>query len=290
MRNSEIQISNRTSVENFLALRKLEMCIEMFDTPKVRDCDRMLVFDVVSLSLTSAKNDLGFAMDDDSWAHLLANASDNIIKVEPNIRLGEIPIAINKGVLGDYGEFYGLSVVTVVKFIKSHYASLKRAELAKQIKPKEEAKQPPTLEEQKIIAKQHLIDEFEKFKTTKTIPLSGVYLYRFLSEHFGLVSFSNELKYRMYYEASKVIVKGLKDEIIANPNSRLSNSKKIGEIENFYAIEDDPIKCAIDIHKGLQNEELKIQIRNESERIALKRYFNDLIEMETEIKDLLNEE
>lgn len=279
-----------SKLEHYNALQRLEMCVQMFDSPMVRNSNDLDIDKVVLPAILKAQKDLGYGPNEDKLTHLMTGISTEIKKSVPNLRLSEIPIAINDGVLGLYGDFIGLSIVSVIKFLKSHYESLKRAELAKQIKPKEEAKQPPTLEEQKIIAKQHLIDEFEKFKTTKTIPLSGVYLYRFLSEHFGLVSFSNELKYRMYYEASKVIVKGLKDEIIANPNSRLSNSKKIGEIENLYSIEDDPIKCAIAIHKGLQNEELKIQIRNESERIALKRYFNDLIEMETEIKDLLNEE
>lgn len=276
-----------SKVEQYQALKRLEMCIEMFDSPMVRHCEELEIDKVVLPAIFKAQKDLGLNPNEDKTNHLMTGIANEIKKSVPNIRLSEIPIAINDGILGVYGDFMSLSVVSVIKFLKAHYNALKRAEIAKQIQHKEEEKAPPPIEEQKRIAKDHLIEEFEKYKQTKNTSVSSVYLYRFLSEHFGIGQFSKEIKFKMFYDASKVIVKNLKNEIIENPNARLTNSKKIGELENFFAVEDDPLKCGIAIFKGLQNEDLKIQIKNESERIALRKFFDDLIDMDENLEELL---
>lgn len=278
-----------TKVEKYEALQRLELCIEMFESPMVRESDELEIDKAVLPSLIKANKDLGFTIEESKLSHLFDGIATEIKRNVPNIRLLEIPIAINKGILGDYGEFYGLSVVTVIKFLKAHYESEKRANLAKQVKPPEVEKQIPTEEEQRALAKIHLVDSFNKFKLTKDLGYSGVYLYRYLNKDFKAISFTVEIKWKIYYQAiisiqSKKETGTLKDFMIS-PASK----KELQELRKFTSEYKDEIECAKKVSSTLSNKDLLIQIKNESERLAVIRLYSDLIEMEQEITDLLTE-
>lgn len=276
-----------TKIEKYTALQRLELCVEMLDSPMARDVEELEIDKVVLPAILKAQKDLGFNPNEEKGSHLMDGIALEIKRAVPNIRLLEIPIAINKGVLGEYGDFLGLSIVSVIKFLKTHYMSAKRAEIAKQVSHKEEEKPIPSIEEQKALAKVHLIEGFERYKETKKIPFSAVYLYRFLSKHFNLVEYSNEVKFEMYYEAI-LKIKNEKEHDL-DINSRISNRKDIDFLNGFLDTIPDKIECAKAVLKAVQEKELRYMLKNESERIALKRYFDNLIEMETEIKDLLND-
>lgn len=276
-----------TKIEKYTALQRFELCVEMLDSPMARDVEELEIDKVVLPAILKAQKDLGFNPNEEKGSHLMDGIALEIKRAVPNIRLLEIPIAINKGVLGEYGDFLGLSIVTVIKFLKAHYTSAKRAEIAKQVSNKEEEKPIPSIEEQKALAKVHLIEGFERYKESKKIPFSAVYLYRFLSEHFKLVEYPNEVKFEMYYQ-SILNIKREKEQDL-DINSRMSNRKDIDFINGFLDTIPDKIECAKAVLKAVQQKELRYMLKNESERIALKRYFDNLIEMETEIKDLLND-
>lgn len=276
-----------TKIEKYTALQRFEMCVEMLDSPMAREVEELEIDKVLLPAILKAQKDLGFKPDPEKGSHLTDGLATEIKRAVPNIRLLEIPIAINKGVLGEYGDFIGLSIVTVIKFLKSHYTSAKRAEIAKQVSHKEEERPIPSIEEQKALAKVHLIDGFEKYKETKNIPLSAVYLYRFLSEHFKLVEYPKEVKFEMYYHAILNIKRDKEQDL--DINTRMSNRKDIDFLNGYLNTIADKIECAKSVLNGVQDKELRYLLKNESERVALRRYFDNLIEMETEIKDLLND-
>ncbi len=279
-----------TKVEKYEALQRLELCIEMFESPMVRESDELEIDKAVLPSLIKANKDLGFTIEESKLSHLFDGIATEIKRNVPNIRLLEIPIAINKGILGDYGEFYGLSVVTVVKFLKAHYESEKRANLAKQVKPPEVEREIPSIEEQKALAKVHLIEGFAKYKETKIIPFSAVYLYRFLNEHFKLVSYSNEVKFGMYHQAVLDTIKDKENESIKDPNTRISNRKVIDLLRKVLSENPGKVEGAKAVLKEVSENEIRFSLKNQSERIALKTFFDNLIEMEQEITDLLTDE
>lgn len=276
-----------TKVEKYASLQKLEMCIEVFDTPLVRNLDTLELDKVILPAVLKANSDLGFNPNEEKLTHLFANISDEVKRSVPNIPLGEIPIAIQKGILGDYGDFQGLSVVTVIKFLKSHYASEKRAEIAKQSQVKEEEKPIPTLEEQKEIAKQHLIEGFSRYKETGKLAFSAVYLYRFLNEHFGLITYTPEIKWEMYYQAIDDVIHGKEAGILQDFNLRHRNKKAIDVLKSYKENFPDKTECAKQVFKTLDDTELRILVKNASEKLAIKRFFDDLIEMEADITELL---
>ena len=279
-----------TKIEKYTALQSLELCIEMFQSPLARDSEEIEIDKVVAPALLKANKDLGFTIEEHKLTHLFDGIALEIKKNVPNIRLHEIPIAINKGVLGDYGEFYGLSVVTVLKFLKAHYTSDKRANLAKQVKPPEEEKQIPSEEEQKALAKIHLVEAFSNYKQTKTVPFSAVYLYRALEKSFKLVSYPNDVKFEMYYDAVLEVIRDKENESLRDPTTRLSNRKIIDSLKTLIHADKSKIECAKDVLNATTESDIRFQLKNQSERIALKRFFDNLIEMEQELTDLLTDE
>ncbi|WP_313266537.1 hypothetical protein [Sphingobacterium sp.] len=278
-----------TKVDAYNALQSLELCIEMFDSPLVRNCDELEIDKVILPAILKAQKDLGFNPNEQKESHLLDGIALEIKRSVPNIRLAEIPIAINKGILGDYGDFLGLSIVTVIKFLKCHYTSWKRAEIAKQLPTEEPEKQIPTKEEQLDLARHHLLDSFERFKTIRDIGYSAVYLYRYLNEDFKVISFTNEVKWKIYYRA----ILGIKNQRDTGTIKTVINNipKKDFELLNEFLKEyPDEIECAKKVAFTIKKKELLIAIKNESERLALIRFYNDLVEMETELKDILDNE
>lgn len=276
-----------TKADKYTAIQRLEMCIEMLDSPTARESEILEIDKYVIPALVKAQTDLGFDPKEDKFSHLLENISTEIKNSTPFIRLAEIPIAIHSGVLGDHGDFYGLSVVSVIKFIKSHHTSAKRAEIVK-IKPvKEEEKPIPTKEEQKETAKQHIIEAFEKYKSEKKIGYSWVYLYRWLNEEFKAINFTNEIKWKIYYQAIIKYLASKETGTLADYISSANrNDAKI--LKEYIKNEPDHIQCAKKVAGNFPNKMVLIAIKNESECIAVSRLFDDLIEMETEITDLLN--
>jgi len=277
-----------TKIEKYTAIQKLEMCIEIFDTPMVRDVDDKTLNAVLLASIVKANDDLGFNADPKKLNHLFSGICEEVKRSSPNIRIGEIPIAINKGVLGEYGDFMGLSIVTVVKFLKAHYVSLKRSEIAKQIAPKEEEKPIPTKEQQLELAKQHLLDSFRRFKELGDIGYSAVYLYRYLNEDFKVISFTNEIKWQIYYRA----ILGVKNQRDLGTIKTVINSipkKDFTLLNEFIKTYPDEIECAKQVAGTIKKKELLVAIKNESERLALIRFYSDLVEIGTELSELLNE-
>lgn len=275
-----------TKVDKYVALQKMEMCIEMLDSPMARDSELFDIDTFALPALTKAQSDLGLNTKEEKFVHLLDNIANEIKVSVPNIRLAEIPIAIHKGILGDYGDYFGLSIVTVVKFLKTHYTSGKRYELANASKPKEEEKPKPTKEEMDAIGKQHLLESFERFKIDRELGYSAVYLYRYLNEDFNVISFTNEVKWKIYYRA----ILGIKNQRDSGTIKSVINNipKKDFDLLNEFLKEyPDEIECAKKVVFTIKKKELLIAIKNESERLALIRFYSGLVEMETELKDIL---
>lgn len=63
--------------------------------------------------------------------YMVQNMPAEVVANLPAIRLSEIPVAINRGVLGQFGEFYGLNIATFMRFLISHYQSEQRLQAVK---------------------------------------------------------------------------------------------------------------------------------------------------------------
>src|SRR5690606_10882331 len=110
----------------------------------------------------------------------------------PSIRIEEIPIAIEKGILGFYGDFHGLNVVSLANFVNQHYTSSERLKIANQSPTKEEENKTPSETEILETDKKLLLYAFEKYKSTGFYEDHGNYLYKVAAKKLGLFELSKE--------------------------------------------------------------------------------------------------
>lgn len=108
-------------------------------------------------------------------------STDYIVSSCPTIRLSEIQIAIRDGLLGDFGDYYGINAATIIKFIKAHVKREKRVLLLSEMNIKEKL-QPEELtpEQLESIAQKAYLDCLENFKTTGVIEDAGNAIYDWL--------------------------------------------------------------------------------------------------------------
>jgi len=111
---------------------------------------------VLAQAMAKAFADMGIRADDraDEIHYLVQTMPAEVCRHLPGIRLTEIPLAINRGILRAFGEFYGLNVATFMHFLSSHYHSSVRAEALcrqrQQLQPLAEKTQPTEAETAQI--------------------------------------------------------------------------------------------------------------------------------------------
>ncbi|WP_316778327.1 hypothetical protein [Pedobacter antarcticus] len=171
-----------------------------------------------------------------------------------SIRTEEIPTAFSNGVRGEYGEYYGLNLITFEKFIMGYLVSDYRSNLGKTL-PKAEIPSPP-----KELTKQDRIDfaqkAYDKYKIAGFYNDLGNIIYDFLDFE-KLIPFTTPEKFEMLDQARQEEYK------------KLQNPLSVEEARRFN----------IQI-EALMSSNDKIIPR--SKRIALNRYFKILLQQETE--------
>lgn len=303
--------TNQTQLSNGLALT-----VDIFSSPTARQSSRLELDKVVIPALIKAVNDLGYNSKEEKMKHIYSSVSLEIKKATPNIRLSEIPVVIEKGVLGDYGEYHGLSVVSVIKFIKAHLASRERVELAKEMMGSQQEVKLPT--EKEILDRDLILLEraFSEFKASGKFNDIGNYLYKVLDEKFHVISFSNKRRWEFVYDAiqNALAVKGRQMAGKSSDRERHLNEVKTlrlftnplealteGQAKILEQVAIDGDIDAKDAEKMIKakalfiyldqngHSRLKALVLAEALRLALNQFFADLVEMGAEISDYVNE-
>lgn len=247
--------------------------LEALSSEQICKVDEIQLETVLMTAVHKAFRDKGQEVVADQAEYLVDNLTPTVLKACPYIRIAEIPIAIEKGILGDYGDYFGLNVVTFTNFIKSHYASEKRANLAKQTKHEEQEKQPPSEKEILEKDKELLSHAFEHFKKTGYYEDHGNYIYKVAAKKLGLFSLSEERQKQYLEEGRKKAVEKLKTDMVQKPHDRRRITSNIND--------------ANQLTKG--SDGLKL-VYKESLQLALMGWFKELVESEIEITELLTEE
>ncbi|WP_231464759.1 hypothetical protein [Pedobacter sp. Leaf132] len=229
--------------------------------------DENVVFEAIKAALAISFAHLNAKKLDAKDMDFLANeVTDAIIEKYPGIRISEIKTAFAKGIRGEYGEYFGLSVVTFDNFVKSYIFSPERANLGKTV-PALEAPTMPTSHVMFETAKSNVVEAFRSFQNkTKTFERIALTAYNFL-DSIKLITFSNQEKWDFVDEA-KVELKGMLDNqkvIETRPAERKKLSSTINE---------------------LANNGCKDQVINVSKALALKSLFECIL---LEERDLANE-
>lgn len=173
--------------------------------------DERTLFQIILQSINRAYSELGFTIpgqDESSRDAFLSQLTILVLAdVQESFRFlspAEIPIAIRRGIRGEFGDFFGLNTVNIHKFIAGHIASVERSQALEKQKRHNEAmqKEPeaPSLEKQFEIMKAGCLKVFEEYKAVGRIQDFGNVRYLFL-EQIGIIHFSIQEKEKIYSEA-----------------------------------------------------------------------------------------
>lgn len=252
-------------------VHKLSNELEALTSEKIYNLPPLEVDKVLMTAVHKAYKDKGQEATQDQIDHVVDNLLESVLKSCPFIRIAEIPIAIEKGILGEYGEYFGLNVVTFTKFIKSHYESAERARNAKKKPIQEEEKKEPTAEDVLNADKDLLIRAFETYKKVGYYEDHGNYIYRVAAKKLNLFNLSEERQKEYLSKGKERAIEYFKNELISKPMERRRLNQCINEANELIKGSD-----------GLK------RVYKESLQLALMDWFKDLVEMETNIEDLLN--
>jgi len=115
-----------------------------------------------------------------------------------SLRENEFIIALMRGLLGDYGEFHGISFISCSQFVKSYLKEPSRVKLT--LPPKQEAAKPSD-DEIHQLSKQNALEALKELNKTGTVGRFGVIVYDFF-ENIGLINLSLDEK-KEYWQQAK---------------------------------------------------------------------------------------
>lgn len=244
----------------------------------VKNLPKRDLFDTVRINVAKAFADTNTKeISDEDRSYLVNELTDNILKYHPAIRLNEIPEAIAQGVRGRYGEFYGLSVVTFLKFIEQYLFSEKRTVLVKECVIDAGPKPVPDLQTQFETAKHNAIHALQRKKDKKDISAISTSVYNFL-DRLTLLQFTKNEKYDMMTDATRELIAELKYKLIISPYAERAAIKK--DIEAYTAV--------ITEHAGV-NQEQFILVKMRAKKLALDAFLNNIILEEEDLGRLIEE-
>lgn len=181
-----------------------------------------------------------------------------------NLSLEDIKEAFHLGVRGQFKskpeDVVFISVATIYSWLRSYKEGMRREAMKKQIEflnKKEKETKELTDQEKEEKAKEFLkycIQAFEEYKTSKSIydPVNAIY---YALEGAGVIRFTKERKDKIYAQA----------------------------IEHLKITEDKSFRVLLE--RGAK--EAKTRAKVLAAQMALKIFFDELIEMEMELKDLI---
>jgi hypothetical protein len=204
--------------------------IESLQTEKITDLfeqDKDRLKREVAEILLKAYNDLNKTFTQKEAQTLLDGVILNCINTYGSLKIGELKYSVEHGIRGEYGEYYGFSVVTIHKFIKAYKDSEDRAEaLRKQIQYEDSIKIKPVTEIDKAeIEKEFWENEKIKivdYQKTKKLYIELPIFHFKMYEEAGLIQLEKGMKAQYFDKAKNVFLKTTDFE---NKENRLLRTK-----------------------------------------------------------------
>jgi len=253
----------------------------MKNSKKIRDCslreiDEVCIPLVAKVFFNMGRKDKTDTSKELEWIY--ANLNIELQDKVPDMRIGEISYAFDRGVNREFGDFYGLNVNEFVRFCRAHYDSPQRAQAAQVVmKPVEPPKAPPSTEQIFYMYKNNLLDAFEKNKVGGRFEVSGPGLYDFCNK-LGLIIFTTKEKYDILAEA------GLK--VISDQHLKLATT-----VEDYHR---RPLKRIVECIQASLNEEkplpedVKGIVIAKSKFLTLKAFFQEVEMSELDLSELVD--
>ena len=256
------QVPAKYSAPEMAVIQALE------NSPKILSMSTDAIAIECSGFLVKAFVDAGFEIKGGNASMLiLANSvADDLFTYFKTLSIKEAGLAIKNGIRGEYGEFMGINVKTIHQFCKAYKESFDRSEVIRKQAMKEIIEEKPTPEQIKKYMDERCILAFNEYRESGKLIDNGGAKFTHLKQS-GIITLTSE----RYSEIMAKAVEEVKTQAIAT--IQITNTES-----SLSAIS----KAVLE--QGDKHEITK----NAARLIALKEYFDYLIEFEFELSDEIN--
>ena len=176
-------------------------------------------------------------VDDKHIQHIAKNLGVEIINNSSfsNLKASEIKTAIRNGIRGEYGDYFGLTIVSINKWLKAFKSDLKRQEaISKQIEYERMLSEPKELDIEKLNADFWAKEEIriKKFQQTGEFDVNSPRLHLSIYEDSGKIKLSKDDKWDFYNFALKEYYENLQGKVFL-PHQREERRLHKEEIQRY---------------------------------------------------------
>lgn len=245
---------------------------EALSTPRIKEIKPVDLYNSLVTSIGYVFALKSTETDPDKIQFMAKELAKAVLVRFPGLSIGEIGISLDKGVKRDYGDYFGLNVVTFLDWIKCYYHSMERKEAVSQKKylalPPVSAPSSETIERRR---RANACLAFEKFRQYKCLIGDPTFLYAYL-EGKGLINLSRSEKLEIYEEAKRSA-------------SGINSSERVKGIG--IMITNQAINSYENIVRLRIGDDFKSRAVAEAKKISITRLFNKIISENKTINDLL---
>lgn len=256
---------------------------ELYLLPNVELPEKLVVFTADSLCKTDtitietqligiigkAFVKLGYSTSDkeSEISYMVGELAIELKRRCPGMRIPEIAEAVTNGIFGDYGEFYGLNVVTIVKFCTAYMDSEKRRNAMREfldaIQPKTLPPSPAAIQAEN---ERLILAAYDTFLQRGYYEDFGNFIYGQL-EKLNLIQLTAQRKTQIMQQAKHQLEEKYSESSKTWLQAR-DNARKLADVVN-------------------NTEAGEAQVTSLAKKIALNIVFKDFAELETDLKELI---
>ena len=183
---------------------------------------------------------------------LVAKVTSDLKQYHGGLSVNEVSVCLENGSKDEYGEFMGINVRTITKWLKAYKTSEKRYKTIKDIEKTSQALPPPGKEYGDQKMREMSLRYFDSFKNTGDPGFACVTVYQFL-QRTGIVSHPPEVKIKAFNEA--------KSRLLISKNS---------------------LAMPLDV--------LEFRAKSEAQKELLCDFFKELVDMDMDLMDMFNQQ
>lgn len=202
----------------------------------------------------------------------------------PGISIAELGIALDRGVKRDYGDYFGLNVVTFLDWVRAYfYSSERKIAVSEKNQLALPPKTVPTDKEFEELRRKNTISMFELYKHYGVLIGDPSYPFAYL-EGRGTLKLTREEKFSIFEEAKKIAAKNYIPAKDLTRGGGAEENKRLNKAAQVCRSLDTAFGVILRDRLGYDLDKIAVI---EAKRISIARFFDRLIAEGRDIADLL---
>lgn len=239
--------------------------IKALNSPKIIDSDFKEFAVAVSAAIEQAVFYLGLNKTDEDRDMLKMAAVNDCQTTFKLLTIAEVALALQNGVRGQYGEVRGMAPKDIYYWLNSYQLDSIRLACKKELAAKQEVSSEPSDEEILEIQTYNINKAWNDFKRDGYFHDHGNVIYNILDRN-KKITFSAEEKKQFMHVAKSQLLK------THDPNKHIGDDLKMKEV--------------MKIAESIRADENNIRIIAEAKRLAVDKFFQNLVDNNIELWDL----